>query len=244
MSLRFPPYERDGAHSFALGEFPVLELLTHQPHLAICVVLREKGFVKHANQAVLERIVLLAEQWGVPIVVDDGVIKRISHKANVFALAMFRRFDGELEPSADHLVLVQSADHGNLGAILRSALAFSVRNLVLVDSSIDPLNPHVVRASMGAVFAVQIKRLKDFAGYINAYPRAVYPFMQDGEFPLEQVQFVHPCALIFGGEVAGLPKDARAWGTSVMMAQSPLVESLNLAVAVGIALYALRTNRS
>ena len=61
--------------------------------------------------------------------------------------------------------------------------------------------------------------------------------MTDGEVPLSQMNFIEPYSLVFGNEGAGLPKDYGKLGRSVKIPQSGKVDSLNLAVSVGIALY-------
>lgn len=62
--------------------------------------------------------------------------------------------------------------------------------------------------------------------------------MTDGRVDLAQVAFHPPYALVFGPEGAGLGPEYHDLGTSVRIPQSSRVDSLNLAVAVGIALYA------
>jgi TrmH family RNA methyltransferase len=125
-------------------------------------------------------------------------------------------------------------DPGNVGTVLRSALAFGASSVVLGPGCADPFGPKAVRASMGAIFAVPVARV---AGV--------------GELPGERVALVaragDPIAgpagaelsLLVGAERAGLPDDIVAACDRV--AHIPIAgESLNAAMAASIALYELR----
>jgi TrmH family RNA methyltransferase len=67
--------------------------------------------------------------------------------------------------------------------------------------------------------------------------------MTDGERALGDVNWQPPLALVFGNEGAGLAPEVRVLGTSVRIPHSDRVDSLNLAVAVGIALHAFSSRR-
>jgi TrmH family RNA methyltransferase len=90
---------------------------------------------------------------------------------------------------------------------------------------------------MGALFSIAFQYFDTFPQYRDTYPHNVYPLMTNGKTPLAQAQFDAPYSLIFGNESAGLPDDYLALGTSVAIPHSPQIDSLNLTIAVGIALY-------
>ena len=52
-------------------------------------------------------------------------------------------------------------DPGNVGTVIRSALAFGAGSVVLGPGSADPFGPKAVRASMGAIFSVPVARVRD-----------------------------------------------------------------------------------
>ena len=125
---------------------------------------------------------------------------------------------------------------------MRTALGFGVRDLSLVPPAVDPFNPHVVRASMGAIFALRTALL-DVEVYQESFGRSLFPFMLGADAALHEVSFPTPCTLVFGPEGPGLPELYRTLGKSVRIPQDPRVESLNLAVAVGVALYEMTRGR-
>lgn len=232
--VRLKRYKREFGYSYTFGVFPTLELLHHRPEQAVQVLLHSRG----ARNAGVEKIRALCAQHNIPCAEDDRTVERLEPREDTYALGVFEKYAPRLHPQANHVVLVNPSDMGNLGTILRTMLAFSVDNLALIRPAADIFDPRVVRASMGALFQVAFAYFDRFEEYRAAFGgHALYPFMTDGSTPIQQVTFRPPFALIFGNESAGLPAAYHEIGTSVAIPHSRAVDSLNLAVAVGIALY-------
>lgn len=232
--VRLKRYKREFSHSYAFGVFPTLELLYHRPEQVVQVLLHSRG----ARNAGVEKIRTLCAQHNIPCAEDDRTVERLEPREDTYALGVFEKYAPRLHLQANHVVLVNPSDMGNLGTILRTMLAFSVDNLALIRPAADIFDPRVVRASMGALFQVAFAYFDRFEEYRAAFGgHALYPFMTDGRTPIQQVTFRQPFALIFGNESTGLPAAYHEIGTSVAIPHSRAVDSLNLAVAVGIALY-------
>jgi TrmH family RNA methyltransferase len=125
-------------------------------------------------------------------------------------------------------------DPGNVGAVLRSALAFGASCVALGPDCADPHSPKAVRASMGAIFALALARVGD----VSELPgEKVALVAREGE-PISVVaKGVTPAlTLLVGAERDGLPKDVvRA---CERVAHIPIAsESLNAAMAATVALY-------
>ena len=235
-------YKKEFGHSYSFGVFPTLELLTHRPGNVRQVVAHSKG----ARSSGWSKLAALCAAHAVPFVVDDRAVERLSHKGNVYVFGVFDKYDAPLSATANHLLLVHPSDQGNLGTVARTLLAFGVEDVALIAPAVDIFNPHVVRASMGATFALRFGYFDHIEAYRTKFDqpdRTLYPFMLGAPTPLGEVTFHHPHTLVFGPEGAGLSAEYAEVGVPVMIPQSPLVESLNLAVAVAVALYeAARTN--
>ena len=122
-------------------------------------------------------------------------------------------------------------DPGNVGTVLRSALAFGAASVVLGPGTADPFGPKAVRASMGAVFSVPVARaraVEDLPGRkVALVARAGRPLWDLHE---EEV------ALVVGSEREGLTAEVVAGCDEV--AHIPIrSESLNAAMAATIGLY-------
>ncbi len=226
-------YQKDFSYSYSSGVFPTVELLTHRPEQVVRVVAHSKG----EKSSGLAKLKDLCATRNIPFETNDRAVERLSHKGNVYVFGVFDKYGAPLQRGANHLLLVNPSDNGNLGTIARTMLAFGMRDLALLEPAVDIFNPHVVRASMGATFALRFGYFSSLGAYRRAFSHTLYPFMLDAATSLQDVHFSSPYTLVFGPEGAGLPPDYAEVGESVVIPQSPLVESLNLAVAVGIVLY-------
>lgn len=226
-------YKKEFDYSYTLGVFPTLELLKRQPAHVIKVIISTKGDTNSG----IAKIRTFCREHAIKVEVSDHLLNKLSPKENVYALGVFAKYQQHLIANTNHVVLVHPSDSGNLGTILRTMLGFRVRNVALIRPAVDIFDPKVIRASMGAMFSMHFSYFDSFLDYQQNYQQHFYPFMTDGKLQLPDVVFKKPCSLIFGGEAAGLEAQYLEVGTSVVIPQDQLIDSLNLAVAVGIALY-------
>jgi TrmH family RNA methyltransferase len=131
------------------------------------------------------------------------------------------------------------ADPGNVGTILRSALAFGASSVALGPDCADPYGPKAVRASMGALFAVPLAPAGgDSAAFVADLPGTTVALDAHGSEPLADVLagLDGPLTLVVGAERAGLPDDVLVAcdRTACIPIHS---ESLNAAMAATVALY-------
>ncbi len=126
-------------------------------------------------------------------------------------------------------------DPGNVGTVLRAALAFGATSVVLGPGTADPYGPKAVRASMGAIFTVPVAR----AASVDELPgRTVALAARAGEVLRGPLTAADPVTLVVGAERDGLPADVLAGCDGA--AHIPIAnESLNAAMAATLALYEL-----
>ncbi|MBR1586181.1 MAG: TrmH family RNA methyltransferase [Clostridia bacterium] len=232
-------YRRELDYSYAPGVFPSMECMLKRPELARRLLISSKG---DGSEGV-RKLTALAAERRIRVEVADKALGRISGKENCFAAVVFEKQSAPLAQEKDHIVLHHIADQGNLGTILRTALGFGYHDVAVIRPAADAYDPKVVRASMGAVFSLRVREYGDFEDYRREYPdHAAYPFMLDGSVQLDAAAKApaRPCALIFGNEGAGLPAEFSRIGQPVRIPSSEEVDSLNLAVAAAIGMYAFR----
>src|SRR4051794_18361774 len=122
-------------------------------------------------------------------------------------------------------------DPGNVGTVLRSALAFGAASVALGPGCADPYVPKAVRASLGALFGLDVAKVAAVPDLPGARLALVAGAGEPLAGPLEQ-----PVTLVVGAEREGLPDDVVAQCDRI--ARIPIAtESLNAAVAASIALY-------
>lgn len=225
-------YKKTDEISYALGATVTMELLNRKAECARCVYVSPKSDVT----AVTDR----AREIGIPVIESEKAFNILSPKENCYAIGEFNKFNSRVQADRHHVVLVNPSNSGNLGTIMRAVAAFDCADLVIIKPAVDHFDPKSVRASMGAVFNINIELFDSFDSYIEKYAdRVVMPFMLNGSaFSKTAFDITKKYSLVFGNEATGLPESYARYN-SVRIEQSEKVDSLNLSVAVSVALYKL-----
>lgn len=224
-------YRKEDDNSYALGATLTVELLKFRPEIVNAVYY-------HSQCNDISPYQLLCAKHNIPLIQSDKAFNILSQKENCFVLADFRKQAFDLCPTANHLLLVNPSNAGNLGTILRSAAAFGIEDVAIVSPAVDVYDPKTVRSSMGALFHLRVKYYDSLEDYRSeADKRHYYPFMLKATETLKNVSPQFPCTLVFGNEATGLPDEYLGLGTPVIIRHTANVDSLNLPIAVSIALY-------
>ena len=143
------------------------------------------------------------------------------------------------------LILDRVRDPGNLGTILRTALAAGVEQVLLTAGTVDASNPKVVRAAMGAhlhlpVAALRWEQVADAVAGVD-----IWLAEAGGETQYTSIDWTRPAALIVGGEASGAGQQARALAQGrATIPMAPAVESLNTAIATAVILFEVVRQRT
>ncbi|MGE6321287.1 TrmH family RNA methyltransferase [Pseudomonas oryzihabitans] len=130
-------------------------------------------------------------------------------------------------------------DPGNLGTILRTLAWFGRFRCLLSPGSVDPYNPKVVRASMGAIFHTPLELDVELASLQQRFPRLACLDMQGT--PVQSADFAAFDCYLFGNEARGVPREQLAAlnARPFTIGGSGAIESLNLAATVNMCVYEL-----
>ncbi len=140
------------------------------------------------------------------------------------------------------LVLDRLSDPGNMGTIFRSALWFGVKDILLGPDCVDPYSPKVVRSSMGAIASLNIHSSQDLSVSAKEWTDQggdVIALHMNGS-PLQKFKSTKSQFLIVGSEAHGVDPELLAVSKPLSIEKPGQGESLNAAMATGIALYALK----
>jgi TrmH family RNA methyltransferase len=168
--------------------------------------------------------------------VDPEVLARVSSLGSgTRALAVYRERWASAAAGPRCVALWGVRDPGNVGTVLRSALAFGAGSVALGPGTADPYGPKAVRASMGALFAVPVVRVEG----LDELPGERIALVARAGEPLRGP--VEHATLVVGAEREGLPDEVVAGCDRT--AHIPIAsESLNAAMAASISLYELSRN--
>jgi TrmH family RNA methyltransferase len=178
-----------------------------------------------------------------PLVVDETVMARLSSTSSAPpCLAVFEKPKPPSQVQGHFVLLLDGLqDPGNLGTLIRSAVAFGVDSVVLVGDSVEPTNPKVIRASAGLIFALPVLEFEREAlqALFPAEEWTVYTTTGAPDaLPYRTADYTGRCVIVLGNEGRGVSSDLFA-GRPVRALTIPMderVESLNVAVSGSIIL--------
>jgi TrmH family RNA methyltransferase len=129
-------------------------------------------------------------------------------------------------------------DPSNVGAILRTAAAFGVGEVVLDRACADPWSPKALRAGQGGHFKLAIRQVPGLAESLQAFDGALLCTVVTEGTDLRKAQLKGRLGWIFGGEGKGVSEAiARQAALRVTIEMAAGTESINVAAAVAICLY-------
>lgn len=220
------------------------EALRSNAHVADVLYNAEQLGTTERGQALLEQIQALPDaQEAAPDVLaaaSDTVTPQ-----GVVALVRWPEVEGMR--SGVQLVLDAVQDPGNVGTLLRTALATGVTQVICIAGTADVYSPKVVRAAMGAHFRLAIVQdvQWDEAPSFLLEADNVYVAVAGATMPYYAADWRQPAALIVGNEANGVSERGLAAATKqISIPMSGPVESLNAAVAGSVILFeALRQRK-
>jgi TrmH family RNA methyltransferase len=173
---------------------------------------------------------------------SDAVMQAMSNIETPPGLLAIVPFPDLPTPAQPQFVLILDAvrDPGNVGAIMRSARAAGVDEILCAPGTADPYNDKVVRAAMGAHFRVPLRvaqAWEKIEGTVRG-TRRVYLADARGEIVYTRADWSRPVALIIGGEAEGASDAAQEIATArVSIPMHGGAESLNAAMAATLLLF-------
>jgi len=146
------------------------------------------------------------------------------------------------------LALEGVSDPDNVGGLFRAALALGAGGVLLDGRSADPLYRKAVRTSMGAVLRVPFARVAAWPGGLDPLRTGADVIALTPDPGAISIDDYHPdprrrLVLLLGSEGHGLSEEAMRYADArVRVPVAPAADSLNVVVAAGIVLHALRTS--
>lgn len=173
------------------------------------------------------------------------VMKKISSMDTAPTIMALCRKDVKQELIGDKVLILDGIqDPGNLGTIIRSALAFNIETIVLTENTVDLYNPKVLRATQGMIFHINIISMdgKEAINELKNKGIEIYGTNVEGGVDVRTLEKSQKekYALVMGNEGNGVRQEIRELCTKdLYISMNKDVESLNVAIATSILLYEL-----
>ena len=182
------------------------------------------------------------------ILTNDAVLKKISttdSAPEVVAVGKQPENNPEILRNSDKVVLLENvSDAGNLGTIIRSAVAFGIDSIVLFGDTVDLYNPKCVRSTVGNLWKINIVHIKDLKSlkeYFSDFDRVATLPLVTNSVMFNDWKPSEKTLVMFGSEADGLSDELKNYATTnLTIEMSENVESLNLSISAGIVMHRLR----
>ena len=192
---------------------------------------------------IVKEILLLEGEdniYGNVTYVSSNILKKVSNLDSYPKVLAICKMIPEREETGNVVVLDGIKDPGNLGTIIRSAVAFNYDTIILSKDSVDPYNSKVVRASEGMLFKINIiiDDLEEVLPKMKKKGYIIYGTDVTNGLRPEKSRNKH--ALIIGSEASGMSDNIKKLcDQNLYIEMNKECESLNAGVSASILMYEL-----
>lgn len=230
---------RDKSKLFILdGKKLFLELIKEKISLKYLVLSENfdfQNFLKH-NKIEFETLKDV-EIFSLP----EKMFSEITDMTNSEGIVSICNYLNEKSISSKNILLLDNvSDPGNFGTILRTANAFGFKD-ILVLNSVDKYNPKILRATMGAIFRTNIKKvdLEEILKLKEEY-NIISTTLNEKSKDLEDFSFDGKNIIVMGNEANGVSKEVLEISDEFLkISMNSEMESLNVAIASAILMYGI-----
>ena len=172
--------------------------------------------------------------------VNDAIMSKISNQKSIPKVIGVCKKIIEQPITGKILILDQIQDPGNLGTIIRSAVAFNFNNIILTNNCVDLYNEKVIRSSEGMIFKLNIKRqsLEETVSFLKESNYQVIGTDVNNGSLIRDIKLNDNIAVIIGNEGNGMSTELKSiCNDFIYIPIADSCESLNAGVAASIIMY-------
>lgn len=228
-------YREETSYFLIEGEKAVKEALEFGVKISNIFVL--EGYTKVFNHEIIE--------------VNEAVMSKITDAKSapkIVAVAEQLIYNKEDFKKAKNLILLEDIkDPGNLGTIIRTAVAFNIDGIILYGDTVDLYNPKCVRSAVGNLWKIPIISISNIPDLKNTFKDFQFVStlpLNNNVIELNNYKFDKKNIVMFGSEANGLSSELKKISTkAITIPMSTNVESLNLSISAGIIMYSISTQQ-
>ncbi|MCR4285452.1 MAG: 23S rRNA (guanosine(2251)-2'-O)-methyltransferase RlmB [Candidatus Kaiserbacteria bacterium] len=235
-------------NTYIYGKHAVKEAVSIRPDIVSVIYLADEKDVEFFKKASAGKQIALRElnlkklPKGVPSdAVHQGVIAEINPKKLMVDYEDFMR-DCDVTSDTAFVLFGEVQDPHNVGAVIRSAVAFGITGILIPEHRQAQVNGTVIKVSAGMAFKIPLIQIGNVNNTVkDLKERGFWVYGLDGEAEqsVADEQFEKPSVLILGNEGEGIrQKTLEHCDIPLRIPMSKKAESLNASVAAGIVLHA------
>ena len=165
--------------------------------------------------------------------VKEDLLKKISNNVNPEGVVFIAKMDeDEVKDANKILYLDEITDPGNMGTLIRTALAFNYDLVLVSENSVSIYNEKVVNSSKGAIFAIPVRKGK-ISKYKDSH-KVIVSMLSKTAVKLDEVEVPEKFILVLGNESRGVSSEIRKLADLEVIIPIQNIDSLNVSVAGGI----------
>jgi len=236
-SLKQKKYRRESGLFIADGPHLVQESVNSDWKI-------EKIIIRYENRDFIETLNLPEQLVAITSSTKFDRLSPSKTPQGILAVVKIKDFKKDIRSfikKAGQIVVADNiSDPGNLGTIIRTAAAFDYDLVACVGNCAEIYNPKTVRATQGGLFTVPVVDISRPAEFLKLFGDQfnIVTFSGKAKKWLSKAPRIKRPALVFGGEISGVSPAIEAKADyRFKIEQSKRVESLNVAVAAGVAMY-------
>ena len=216
--------------------------------------LGKKGFlrailIRESKRSELEPLVQKDFSISSVYVVQDPIFDKIEHSVNGQGiLGIAKKYINELHSfiveDGLYVALDGVQDPGNLGTIIRTAVAAGAKGIFLLKGTVDPYNEKCVRSTMSALCNIPIFEditLSEFYDFIKDNTIKTYVTSLENAKPYHTISYAKRTMVILGNEGNGVSKEIiEMCDQAITIPMYGDIESLNVSIAAALCMYKVR----
>ena len=202
-------------------------------------IVEGEHLVEEAKKRDLVEVIYSLDSRDGAIQVSSSVMAKLSGLNTIPRILAVVKIPKERKIKGNILLLDDIQDPGNLGTIIRSAVAFGVSTIVASNNTVDFYNLKTIRSSEGMIFNINLIKddLENFITQIRDKYIIYTTNVVNGK-SVDEVKINEPYCLIMGNEGSGVRESIQKLANeSIYIPMDNRCESLNVAMATSIILY-------
>lgn len=185
------------------------------------------------------------------LIFSEKLYSHLSTKKNIQGIGAVveQKFFSNTILKGAAIVLENISNPGNLGTIIRNCVAFDIKNIYIINPSVDPFNSETVRATMSGLFFMNISIFEKISIFIEKLKEAKNYTLIGTSLQFDSINLrkykkkyknIDDVLILFGSEAKGMSDELKTSCHDLLKIEmSPNIDSLNIAESAAIILYEL-----